>query len=482
MALRDRLLYPFSRFLLLPLITVLVLAGCRIEVVSPQKATVITESGSFACPAGETCILDVNDASFDETFVAVPDEGFYFAGWRPAEGALCGGTTTPCRLQVGSFANNDKVMALLNQDTTYPLLPRIVPAREFDFTGVDSALQYFLSQGITDGFSVLILHRDFGVIFEKAYGNFELDRVVQLRSASKLASATLMMALDNHSGVDFTVQSPIGGYLPFEGVYGDRSSEQLVSQVSGIPGNAFWIYYEPHLCQYDAGHDFHECGQRIYQSELPGTQPAGTRYSYGGSQWQLAGLVATHASGKSWGKLFQQLIAGPCDMEVFRYGNLLSSSQAQPWDGNPEHLPGKDNPNIEGGAIANLRDYGKLIALHLNDGWCGNRQVLAPGGVEFMRIDRSMPAIPPENDLDGGYAMGAFINNVAGPNTSPVYVTPGALGTIAWIDNFLDYGAVFMTEVGNFDDYPDVRDFTGAALIPQVRAAVEASLTLTPTD
>lgn len=459
MTLRNAYLYA-GLLAIVVLAGVLALPSCKIKVTVSEGGAVHSESGSFACQSGATCILDVTDTSFDETFIATPDEGYHFAGWEHGEGYLCGGSVGDCRLATGGLEGLEWV---LGEDIVFPLTPRFVRDRVFEFTPVDTLLQYLLANGILDGFSLLILHRDFGTVFQKAYGDFEIERVVQLRSASKLASATLLMALEHDPRTDFQVSAPIETYLPFEGVYGDRTTEQLLSQTSGIPGNAFWIYYEPHLCQYQADADFHECGRQIYQTELIGTRAAGAYYSYGGSQWQLAGLVASHASGKTWGDLFEKLIATPCDMPTFHYGNIQPHSQAITMDG---------NPNIEGGAISNLHDFGRLIALHLEDGWCGNRRILAPGAVPFMREDRAKPAIPPEEELAGGYAMGAFVEYLAGPESAPIHMTPGALGTVAWIDSGLDYGAVFLAEASSVDDYPAIRSFVRQSLIPAVREAM----------
>ena len=69
---------------------ILVISGCRLEIEVPEGGKVVTQSGNFECLAGETCVIEVTDASFDETFIAMPDNGYSFR-WRKIPGAFCGG-------------------------------------------------------------------------------------------------------------------------------------------------------------------------------------------------------------------------------------------------------------------------------------------------------------------------------------------------------------------------------------------------------
>ncbi|QFU76490.1 hypothetical protein EY643_12940 [Halioglobus maricola] len=76
----------------------LALAGCKIQIVVPEGGRVVTESGSMVCEAGETCVVDVSDFFFDETFIPEPDEGMMFAGWEKRHRGFCGNSKDPCRL------------------------------------------------------------------------------------------------------------------------------------------------------------------------------------------------------------------------------------------------------------------------------------------------------------------------------------------------------------------------------------------------
>lgn len=113
----------------------LLLAGCRIEIDVPTSGSVTTTSGAISCSAGEQCTVDVSDIFFDETFVAEADEGFVFTGWESKDKGLCGGSNDDCHLETSAFADNDTLMAFLEDPTdTYYLQP------QFQSTGFNSLM------------------------------------------------------------------------------------------------------------------------------------------------------------------------------------------------------------------------------------------------------------------------------------------------------------------------------------------------------
>ena len=126
---------------------------------------------------------------------------------------------------------------------------------------------------------------------EGALGDHSLDTVVQLASTSKMPSSSLLMALHEDPALDYDVEAGIDRYLPWEGVHGNPSSVQLVSNTSGIPGLSALPGYGPHLCQFTGNTTLQACGEILYTVPLPGTVPPGTRFDYGGTQWHLAGVV-----------------------------------------------------------------------------------------------------------------------------------------------------------------------------------------------
>ncbi len=311
-----------------------------------------------------------------------------------------------------------------SSDSPPPMPPPPLP--QYGFSEVDTRFEQFVAENeVFDGISHTIVDAEQGVVHEGALGDHTLDIIVMLASTSKMPSASLMMALDNDASIDYEVEAPIGTYLPWEGLYGDRTTVQLVSNTSGIPGLAGLGEYGAALCQFLPSVTMEECNRIIYQTEVPGVEPAGELFSYGGSQWQLAGAVAENVANSSWNQAFYDYIGEPCGLEVFEYGNPWSNLEA--WTGTADSLNGRDNPQVEGGAISNMSDYAKILLMQLRGGKCGDNQVIAADGPEFMQVDRG-------GELGVPYGMGWWIDVPEDGSEPFLFYDPGAFGAISWLD------------------------------------------------
>jgi len=117
--------FPKSLVLLLAGAALISLSGCKLEVIVPHGGKVVTEDGSFSCGPSATCVIDVVDLFFDQTFIAVPDEGFEFTHWKEnSEGYLCRGETGPCELSTAQLEGSEMGQAILESDETWRLRPR----------------------------------------------------------------------------------------------------------------------------------------------------------------------------------------------------------------------------------------------------------------------------------------------------------------------------------------------------------------------
>ncbi|MEM9396314.1 MAG: YHYH protein [Pseudomonadota bacterium] len=101
--------------------SVLLLAGCKIQVIAPQGGSVTTESGNYLCEAGNSCQIEVTDTLFSETFTVVANDGYEFVGWRSRDKGLCGGSTEACTLFTSGFAGNEALLAFLASDEVFYL-------------------------------------------------------------------------------------------------------------------------------------------------------------------------------------------------------------------------------------------------------------------------------------------------------------------------------------------------------------------------
>ena len=171
------------------------------------------------------------------------------------------------------------------------------------------------------------------------------------------------------------------------------------------------------------------------------------------------------AANGSWPvQLFNQYIAEPCQLEVFRFGNPWSNVGS--WNGSPDSLISQDNPNIEGGGISNMRDYAKILQMMLDGGRCGSTQVLSEESLAMMREDRG-------GSLGTPYGMGWWITNPEDGSAPTLFRDPGAFGAISWLDTEREYAGYLAV-----DDYTRVDSaapivLTLTELIPLIEAAID---------
>jgi len=354
------------------------------------------------------------------------------------------------------------------------------PPAVLDFSEVDAAFQAFLDGSLVfDGISYVVVDAD-TTLHTATFGDHTEDLVVMLASTSKVPAVMTLLALDEDPGVAFSVDQPVATMLPYEGVYTDRTITQMVSNTSGIPGlGALDDYGNPfgqtlddlnHLCIFADSENvaFEACGEQLLTNELAGSEAAGERFDYGGSQWQAAGVTASVAANATWNQLVDQYLGEPCGLEVFTFGNPWQeiSFGGTSFNGTVESLPGQSNPHIGGGAITNLSDYAKLLQVHLNGGFCGDQQVLSQAALDSMRVDRG--GVVPMDPTP--YGMGWWISE----DNPGVYDDPGAFGAVSFIDVERGIGGYIA-----IDDYTRVDSSAPVGLvrrtiIPLIQALIDS--------
>ncbi len=111
----------FSARHLCAAIAVILLLGCKVKVDVGGGGRVESLSGTYICTVDDSCLIEVNDTNFDETFTAIPDPGYTFAAWRRSA-TFCRGKSDPCRLFTTLFPGTP-LMKFLELDDTYYLEP-----------------------------------------------------------------------------------------------------------------------------------------------------------------------------------------------------------------------------------------------------------------------------------------------------------------------------------------------------------------------
>lgn len=82
-------------------------AGCRLEVIVPTGGDVETPLHTRDCSEGSTCLHEINDATFNESFTAIPNQGYIFSRWQRGEDFLCDDSTDPtCVVSNTALAGN----------------------------------------------------------------------------------------------------------------------------------------------------------------------------------------------------------------------------------------------------------------------------------------------------------------------------------------------------------------------------------------
>jgi CubicO group peptidase (beta-lactamase class C family) len=264
--------------------------------------------------------------------------------------------------------------------------------------------------------AVVLIKKNNRVIYEKAFGDYSLNTVVPIASATKWISASVIMSLVDEGKI--SLDTPISKYLPnFTGDKGRITLRQLLSHTSGLPGN--------HRCLANQSITLAECVDRI--SEVSLQADPGTVFRYGGVSFQVAGRVAEVVSGKSWNTLFEERIKNSLNMVDTSYGQT-------------------ENPRIAGGASSTVQDFANLLQMHLNGGVFNGRQVLSSTTVEEMQRDQTkgVPiAFTPQPD-DRRYGLGEWLDVVGRNGRSVQLSSQGAFGFSPWIDRERNLVGVFL--------------------------------------
>ena len=105
-------------------LTVIMITSCKVQIDVPEGGSVSYSSGAYNCASSETCIIDVGDLLFDETFTATPEEGYAFIAWRKRDRGFFGGETNPSvRLYTSDFPSFPVLLPFLETDDVFYLEP-----------------------------------------------------------------------------------------------------------------------------------------------------------------------------------------------------------------------------------------------------------------------------------------------------------------------------------------------------------------------
>jgi len=394
-----------------------------------------------------------------------------------------------------------------DSESSYDAAPPPAAPATLDFSAFDAALNAAIdeynatptgSSSPIRGASAAVVTKQGGLVHQQGYKAFASDRLYVIASAGKPLSAGVLMRLADQGVLD--INTPVSTYLSDWGEHKqDVTVAQLLSNSSGLPSLEEIVLgvltgdlqrFGPHICQYLPAGTLSDCGKSIYTDDNPdNNRPPDAVFRYGGSQWELAGAIAEHVSGKSWAELVNETYVVPCEVPSVGYTNPygLRSDGGSPlsypsyFHGNVEELPQTDNPSIEGGAYSTAPDYAQLLLMHLRDGQCGENVVLSPEAVKAMQTDRVAAYGGAVDVTDTSDAAGASDVGDTSLDESTGYglgfwtgdglvSSPGLYGTVPLLDLQREYGLVIMLEASG-----DVgRELTGKVK-PTLDAIIEAA-------
>ncbi len=180
----------------------LLATGCKLQINVPvEGGAVTTASGNYSCGAGQQCVIDVTETSFDESFQAAPADGYSFAGWKRAPGHFCGNTDTDCNLQTTAFGDNSLLLSFLtgsNANQVFFLEPV--------FTVDNSAPSAELQQSTLDPF-------EFGTI---TFQNLPADAGVIILASTGRTEVEVLPVWINETTAEFSLSGVLGPGLMLE--------------------------------------------------------------------------------------------------------------------------------------------------------------------------------------------------------------------------------------------------------------------------
>jgi CubicO group peptidase (beta-lactamase class C family) len=293
-----------------------------------------------------------------------------------------------------------------------------------DYTPAQTRFEQLLAQQSLPGGAVLVGTRQ-GLLLEQYRGSYGPQTVVAIASASKLASAIRMVQLADQGQLPLSSQA--GDWLPqFADDRAAMSVEQLFSHTSGYGNDSAAPEITDRSLTLADAVDLIACCRPL----APG-YTVGGQFAYGGVSMHIAGRMAELASGQEWQLGWQQGLGAPLGIGSIDWQAFGATS----------------NYMIAGGARSNLRDYGALMHLLLNEGRGNGVRLLSRDAVfEFWR-DRvgALPVIdpPPTAAQPIRYSLGAWIvDREAG--RPPLIHSLGAFGFMPWIDFDAGLFGVFM--------------------------------------
>ena len=332
---------------------------------------------------------------------------------------------------------------------------------------IDAAVSGSLAHGEMAG-CVVVVGRQDGIVFERAYGNrrvepdvapMTLDTVFDMASLTKpLATATSVMILVERGKL--RLQDKVADFIPEFAAHGngDVTIEQLLVHSAGlIPDTSVddyrdgWASAKPKIC------------------ELKPLTPPGTAFKYSDVGYILLGKIVEQVEGKPINEFSRDEIYTKLGMTETGYlppADLRArAATTERRDG--EWLVGVvHDPRAalmggvagHAGLFSTARDLARFAQMMLGNGRLGDVRILGAATAAEMTRPR---------DIDGnkrglGWDMGSVYSRNRGESMSRrAFGHGGFTGTAMWIDPELDLYVIFLSNRLHPDGVGEVNNLAG---------------------
>lgn len=289
-----------------------------------------------------------------------------------------------------------------------------------------SAITIEADNSIASDLAILI-GDETGILFSYEKGDYELDDQVAIASASKMIFGLLIWDLIETG--DLNRSDTPGTYIDFwTTMAGDARSamtlDQLLGFVSGFnepPGNPG--------CISDGAIVLNDCVETIYLDGLD-TLP-GDAFFYGPEHMQVAGLMASLATGQTIADLIEGRLSQPFGLTQTSYP-----------------IAAGDNPRFSGQMRSSANDVARLLTAVLAEDLVSDRD----GYLEDRTATVTFGGRPSGLDgLDWHYGFGFWkecddLSYTAACDADPIISSPGAFGFTPWIDFASGYWGIVAIE------------------------------------
>lgn len=313
----------------------------------------------------------------------------------------------------------------------------------YDWTALQAAID--ADSEVLNGYFIVGNASDPDYLFAYEKGDFDIDRVTPLASASKWFLGALAMRMVQ--GGIASLEDPMAPPLAFWTTSGTKKDVKLkhtLSMTSGFNASPLvgGCQLLPAMTLYNCAKSIHDLR---YDALRPGNAP-GAQYSYGPHGIQIAAAYleakdtsiepsATPARERNFHELFGQHVTGPLGMSSTTWYDPAGSPPTNPW--------------VAGGAFSTPRDYAKLLRAFL-----GGSFITDMTSFTQQRTAGLTRLFVPSGAVNWEYALGSFVecDTPSACAASKINSSPGAYGWTGWIDRETGYYALIATEISSGGD------------------------------